>query len=119
MEPSSVEPDLPAIDSLPAAALPVASAPPELAPNAPSGTDLHHLLGAGIHGLSGLDSEPLSEPVDVDDDGIVPIQELLYRGRAALRRAVEIGDTLKRGGPSPDAESLAELYDLLELAAAE
>lgn len=103
-----VEPDLPAIETFaPDAAI------------APSGTDLHHLLGAGIQGLSGLDHEPLSEPVDVDDDGIVPIQDLLYRGQAALHRAVELGDTLKRAGPSPDAESLAELYDLLELAAAE
>ncbi len=119
LNPRSAEPELPAIETFAPDALPVASAPPELAPNAPSGTDLHHLLGAGIHGLSGLDSEPLSEPVDVDDDGIVPIQELLYRGRAALHRAVELGDTLKRAGLSPDAESLAELYDLLELAAAE
>ena len=112
-------PDLPAIETFAPDASPVVSAPPELAPNAPSGTDLHHLLGAGIQGLSGLDREPLSEPVDVDDDGIVPIQDLLYRGRAALHRAVELSDTLKRAGPSPDAESLAELYDLLELAAAE
>ena len=116
------EPDLPAIETFAPDASPVLSAPPVVAPSAPiapSGTDLHHLLGAGIQGLSGLDREPLSEPVDVDDDGIVPIQDLLYRGRAALHRAVEIGDTLKRAGPSPDAESLAELYDLLELAAAE
>ena len=113
------EPDLPAIETFAPDASPVVSTPPAVAPNAPSGTDLHHLLGAGIQGLSGLDREPLSEPVDVDDDGIVPIQDLLYRGRAALHRAVELGDILKRAGPSPDAESLAELYDLLELAAAE
>ncbi len=116
---SPAEPDLPPIETFAPDASPVVSAPPVLAPNAPSGTDLHHLLGAGIQGLSGLDREPLSEPVDVDDDGIVPIQDLLYRGRAALHRAVALSDTLKRAGPSPDAESLAELYDLLELAAAE
>ena len=115
----SVAPDLPAIETFAPDAAPVVNAAPALTSTAPSGTDLHHLLGAGIDGLSGLDREPLSEPVDVDDDGIVPIQDLLYRGRAALHRAVEIGDTLKRAGPSPDAESLAELYDLLELAAAE
>ena len=116
---SPAEPDLPPIETFAPDASPVVSVAPVLAPNAPSGTDLHHLLGAGIQGLSGLDREPLSEPVDVDDDGIVPIQDLLYRGRAALHRAVALSDTLKRAGPSPDAESLAELYDLLELATAE
>lgn len=118
-EPAPVvaEPVLPPIESF-APDAPAAIDEPD-APAPPSGSDLHHLLGAGISGLSGLEHEPLSEPAEVDDDGIVPIQDLLYRGRAALHRAIELGDTLKRAGPSPDAESLAELYDLLELAAAE
>jgi chemotaxis protein histidine kinase CheA len=85
---------------------------------APSGANLHSLLGLGIAGLSSLESEPLSEPAEFDDDGIVAIQELLYRGPAALKRARELSASLKQAA-APDPEALAELYDLLELAAAE
>lgn len=88
--------------------------------DAPSGAALASLLGAGIAGLARLDDEPLSQPVPIDeDDGVVPIQDLLYRGKAALRRAIEIGDTAKRLGTTPTADTLAELFDLLELAAAD
>jgi hypothetical protein len=86
---------------------------------APSGAALHDMLGEGISGLSRLEDEPLSEPVEVEDDGIVPIQDLLYRGTAALRRAIELGDALKKSATASDAERLTELYDLLELAATE
>lgn len=85
---------------------------------APSGSDLHSLLGQGITGLSALDREPLSEPTEIEDDGVVAIQDLLYRGPAALKRARELSAALKNS-TAPDAETLAELYDLLELAAAE
>ena len=88
-------------------------------PPAPSGAALHDMLGAGISGLSGLDSTPLAEPAEIEDDGIVPIQDLLYRGPAALRRAAQLGDSYRKAGATPSAEELAELYDLLELAVAE
>ena len=92
---------------------------PRVVPSAaPSGAALHSLLSQGIAGLSGLDNEPLSEPAEIDDDGIVAIQELLYRGPAALKRARELSASLKKSA-APDPETLAELYDLLELAAAE
>jgi hypothetical protein len=88
--------------------------------DAPSGAALSNLLGAGIAGLSRLETEHLSQPADIDeDDGVVPIQELLYRGKAALRRAIEIGETVKRLGAAPTADTLDELFDLLQLAAAE
>jgi HPt (histidine-containing phosphotransfer) domain-containing protein len=86
---------------------------------APSGGALHDMLGAGIAGLSHLADEPLSEPVPVEDDGIVPIQDLLYRGTAALRRAIELGDVLKKSATAADPGDLAELYDLLELTTSE
>jgi chemotaxis protein histidine kinase CheA len=93
--------------------------PSKAAPSAaPSGANLHSLLGQGIAGLSALDDEPLSEPAEIDDDGIVAIQDLLYRGPAALKRARELSASLKKSA-APDSEALAELYDLLELAAAE
>jgi hypothetical protein len=49
----------------------------------------------------------------------VPIQDLLYRGRSALRRAAQIGQSFRNSGATPNTDELAELYDLLELAEAE
>jgi hypothetical protein len=86
---------------------------------APSGATLHDMLGAGISGLASLDTTPLAEPAELEDDGVVPIQDLLYRGRAALRRAAQLGQSYRNAGSPPNADELAELYDLLELAEAE
>ena len=77
------------------------------------------MLGAGISGLSQLNSVPLAEPAELEDDGVVPIQDLLYRGKGALRRAAQLGQSFRKSGGTPNAEELAELYDLLELAEAE
>ena len=46
---------------------------------------------------------------------VVPIESLLYRGRAALDREVEIRDRL-RAAPASDPSALEELFDLRELA---
>ena len=99
-----------------AAATPVDTVPLAAAP---FGAALHDLLGAGISGLSGLDETPLAKPTEIEDDGVVPIQDLLYRGKAALRRASQLGQEFREAGGAPNAEALAELYDLLELAEAE
>ncbi len=56
---------------------------------------------------------PLSEPVPVEET-LVPIESLIYRGEAALRRARELRDDL-RGQEAPPREALEELYDLLDL----
>jgi hypothetical protein len=64
-------------------------------------------------------ANPFGEPVPIPEDTVVPIQSLLYRGRAALDRAVEIRDEIRRGGPRVDPIALEELFDLLELAQAE
>ena len=71
------------------------------------------MLQQGISGLGGLDNRPLSEPAPV------PITSLLYSGRSALGRAIEIRNSLRSRGGAPDPESLAELFDLLDLATAE
>ena len=87
---------------------------------APSGASLHHALESGLTGLARLNDEPLAEPANVDeDDGMVPIQDLLYRGKAALARAIAVGETIKSGSGAPDQDTLAELFDLLELATSE
>jgi chemotaxis protein histidine kinase CheA len=86
----------------------------------PSGRQLHSLLEDGIVRLGELATTPLSEPVPIIDETLVPIEALLYRGRAALDRARELRDELRtRGGGPPDREALDELYDLLELATTE
>jgi hypothetical protein len=95
----------------------------------PTGRELQAFLQDGIIGISHLmDDDPLiDERQHVNGDAakpaearkppepeIVPIDALLYRGPAALERARLLRDTLRGDGSSP--ESLAELFDLLDLA---
>jgi len=77
------------------------------------------LIDSGISALESVAARPLIDQTPFDEDTIVPIESLLYRGRAALDRAVELRDQLRHAGPSADPETLDELYDLLELARAE
>jgi len=84
---------------------------------ATSGDALHAMLEQGLAGLSGLDDTPLAEPIVVADDVTVPVEDLLYRGKDALDRAIELRDAIRAAGGPPDAAMLAELFDLLELAA--
>lgn len=74
------------------------------------------LLDRGIRSLGTLPQTPLSSPVTLADQPPVPIDVLLYRGRAAIERAREIRDAIQRSGGAADAETLGELYDLLDLA---
>lgn len=82
----------------------------------PTGRDLAALLGAGIRGLGQLAQRPLSQPVEIVDEALVPIDALVYRGRAALDRALELRNSLRGTNRAPSADELSELYDLLELA---
>ena len=86
----------------------------------PTGKELRALLQTGIAGFQDLSHSPLSEPASMGDDDIVPIESLLYRGRAALERAIAVRDDMQRarsaGTGAADEASLAELFDLLELA---
>jgi hypothetical protein len=77
------------------------------------------VLNASIAALESISAQPFAEPVDLGDEPVVPIEVLTYRGRAALARAVEIRDELRRTGSTPDASALEELFDLLELAQVE
>ena len=77
------------------------------------------LIDASIAALDGLETNPFSDPVPLPEDVVVPIESLLYRGRAALDRAVEIRDELRGRTPSNDPTALEELFDLLELARAD
>ena len=68
--------------------------------------------------LQPLEEETLSQPGRFEDDEIVSMDSLLYRGPAALARAIELRDAL-RANESTDVEALRELYDLLDLARSE
>lgn len=72
-------------------------------------------LEAGLAGLERLELEPLAAPVAVESP-VVPVEMLVYRGRAAVRRAIEIRDDVRRSGAVPTRETLEELFDLLDLA---
>jgi hypothetical protein len=76
------------------------------------------MLSASLTQLSSLEDVPLIEPVRADEDAIVPVESLFYRGAVALERARLLRDELRNTG-STDPEALQELYDLLDLARAE
>ena len=77
---------------------------------------LGSLLDAGIAKLGALRTEPLAAPAPLPEQPAVPIDVLLYRGRAAIERCIEIRDQVRSAGGPVDAETLGELFDLLELA---
>lgn len=81
--------------------------------------DTMAVLDQGIDSLSSLAAQPMSEPVDLPEQPLVPIDALLYRGRAAIERAIELREEIRQhGGPAND-DTMAELFDLLDLALAE
>ena len=75
-------------------------------------------LDSTIAAFDAMSGERLAEPVAMNDD-ILPVDALVYRGRAALDRAVELRDAIRRAGGPPAPEVLEELYDLVELARVE
>ena len=87
-------------------------------PLTPTGPELTQFLQSGLAGFNELDQTPLAPPAPLDDATIVSIDDLLYRGRAALERAIEVRDLIRLSGGNTD-EALAELFDLLDLAAAD
>jgi len=128
---SAVPSALPPPPSRPVDAAPVPprmpNVPPPAAPTAPmahaapsgtsvSGDLLAHALDGSIASLGRLESKPMSEPAPVKDQPLVPIDALVYRGRAAIQRAIDLREELRRtGGPLPPS-ALDEIFDLLDLA---
>ena len=95
------------------AAAAMAEAAATVAPPRPA---LGSLLDAGIEKLGALQMKPLATPVSIPEQPPVPIDVLLYRGRAAIERCREIRDQVRKAGGPVDAETLGELFDLLDLA---
>lgn len=73
------------------------------------------LLERGIDGLARLEAVPLERPVELEQP-VVAIEALLYRGRSAVRRAIEIREEVRRRGEPPTMDTIEELFDLLDLA---
>jgi chemotaxis protein histidine kinase CheA len=93
-----------------------------------SGAALVALLETGLSEMAGVSATlagtatgapATAEPTgaaDVTTD-VVPVERLVYRGRAALERALAVRDLLRAGPSAPDPVLLDELYALLDLAA--
>ncbi|MBA2688719.1 MAG: hypothetical protein H0U64_11510 [Gemmatimonadaceae bacterium] len=89
----------------------------EKAPTSARGRALKDLLDASIARLGGgVDRKQVEA---VPGDGIVPVEQLLFRGRAALDRAREIGSRARIQERVPSEHELRELFDLIDLAATE
>jgi hypothetical protein len=103
------------------AALPPTPAPharvfPAPSPQAPASP---RSLDSTIAAFESLSNERLAEPLPVDNGDMMPVDALVYRGRAALDRAIELRDAIRRAGTPPAPEIMEELYDLVELARVE
>jgi HPt (histidine-containing phosphotransfer) domain-containing protein len=99
---------------------PVAPAAPRTAPplpvrSAPALQAAASALDASIAAFESIAMERMAEPANLGED-LVPVDALFYRGRAALDRAIELRDGLRRAGGTPAPEVLEEIYDLLDLA---
>jgi hypothetical protein len=78
------------------------------------------LIDSSIAALDTLNEQPFLEPVPWgNEETIIGIDTLFYRGRTALDRAIELRDEIRAHKGGPSRETLDELFDLLELARAE
>ncbi|MEJ7809424.1 MAG: hypothetical protein WKG32_03310 [Gemmatimonadaceae bacterium] len=89
---------------------------PRRRPSTPTGDQLRAFLQDGIARIDLLDAQPLAAPVALPFDDVVPIARLLYSGRGAIARAIELREELRQNGGPPDPLVLNELYELLDLA---
>lgn len=110
-------PHAPQAPAAPAAPAPPTGQPPRREPiRTPTGRELHDFLQNGIAGFRDLEERPLSPPVPLPDEEIVPIEQLLYRGRRALERAAQLRAEILRQDGTPSREAVQELFDLIDLA---
>lgn len=101
--------------SLPSRSAPAPSTAVSSAPSSAVSSASRQSLDAHIAAFDALSNERFAEPANIEGD-VIPVDALLYKGRAALDRAVELRDSIRRAGGTPAPEILEELYDLVELA---
>ncbi|HUX33777.1 MAG TPA: hypothetical protein VMV51_07870 [Gemmatimonadaceae bacterium] len=121
--PPAAAPAVPAMPAMPA--MPVTpAAPARPTPARPTPAVGAAAMGAtssldeGIASLDAFAAQPFAEPAVVHES-VVPIDALVYRGQAAVARAIELRDRIRHTGGPPPSELLDELFDLLDLAVAE
>jgi chemotaxis protein histidine kinase CheA len=87
--------------------------PPASVTGPASPVPLSHL---GQPGVTPAGTTPAG--VAPDETGVVPVEAVIYRGEAALRRALELREEIERtkGSEPAHSQALAELFDLIELA---
>src|SRR5687767_15496218 len=82
------------------------------------GQELRALLNTSIAQLGAVSGETRRKtPVPLPPP--VPIETLVYSGRAALDRALEIREEFIASGETPDHATMQELFDLIALAASD
>ena len=81
------------------------------------GQDLRDALSSSLAAMRGLETRNSGAQPPATE--LVPIQNLLYRGRGAIERAAEIRRALKKAGNAPTRALVDELVDLVELASTE
>ncbi len=91
---------------------PGVATPPRYAPA--RGRELQDLIGTTIAQLGAVSGGTRRTPAPAAPP--MPIESLLYRGRAALDRALEIRSA-RVAGELPAPEAIEELLDLIALAA--
>src|SRR3954464_10475807 len=110
----------PEVKRVPTPSREVPPAPPVAAAAArtpPRGQELRDVLNSSLATMRSLESRNSGpQPAAAE---LVPIQELLYRGKRAIERAAEIRRALKKSGTPPTRALVDELVDLVELASAE
>jgi chemotaxis protein histidine kinase CheA len=94
---------------------PAREASPAAPKTPPRGQELRDVLNSSLATMRSLESRN-SGPQPAATE-LVPIQELLYRGKRAIERAAEIRRALKKSGTPPTRALVDELVDLVELAA--
>ena len=82
------------------------------------GQELRSLLNTSIVQLGAVSGESVRK-TPVRPLRPVEIDTLLYRGRSALERALEVREEIVAGGSSTPPEMIEELLDLVALAATE
>ncbi len=112
---AAVKPPTPTAPARPVAPAPPPPPRPAAAPAAAMSFGLGSALDSTIAAFDSMASERFAEPVPLEPE-VVPVDSLLYRGRSALDRAIELRDLLRRAGGAPAPEVLEEIYDLLDLA---
>lgn len=98
------------------AGFPTASGPSVHTPA--RGRELRALLDTSITQLGAVSGE-IGRKTPVHQPAPVAIDALLYRGRAALHRALEVREEIISQGVSPGQEKIEELLDLVALASTE